>query len=369
MWARRYDRRMRDVFLTLVLVAAAGCSSSNQVASPSAEDDAGEPEVAPDAPLAPAMTKIGPILDPKGTSFGRDGCGSGPLGGKILYTFGDTLFYKTSVDGRSYASNTAAFAELTAPTVLTEPLDANGLPSQFVPFTAEEQAYNDATKQGNDRYVIWPGRVIERADHTGVVFFNELRIHPTGPWEGIGTGVAIVKDGETTATRASDLLFHSPEGDFTHAAFLQDGTVYVYACDIGLCRVAKAPLAGATERASYTFWTGNAWSPNYADATAPVPGSGAGFSVSYNAYLGQYLSFTSSGIGTAITMRVAPHPWGPWSAGTTIYTFPAGNVYAAGEHPALDSADGKRVYVSAFNDLGSSDSAIVLFSVDLVKPH
>ncbi|HEX7664246.1 MAG TPA: DUF4185 domain-containing protein, partial [Polyangiaceae bacterium] len=203
---------------------------------------------------------------------------------------------------------------------------------------------------------------------TGIVFFNEFQIHPTGPWIGMGTGVAIVKDGETTATRVPDLLFRSPEADFTHAAFVQEGTVYLYACDLGLCRIAKAPLTGATERVNYTFWTGNAWSPNYADASAPVPGSGAGFSVNWNPYLGQYVSFVSQGISPTITMHVANHPWGPWSAGTDVYTFPAGNTYAAGQHPALDSADGKRIYVSAFDDLGNSDSAIVLFTVDLAKP-
>ncbi|HEX7665251.1 MAG TPA: hypothetical protein VF407_12085, partial [Polyangiaceae bacterium] len=128
---------MRRVFLFPAMLALANaCSSSKPKVLPSVQDDAEVPEVAPDAPLAPTFTRVGPILDPNGANFGRDGCGSGPLGGKILYTFGDTFFFKTSVDGHSYASNTAAFADLANPTTLTEPLDANGLPSQFIPFTA-----------------------------------------------------------------------------------------------------------------------------------------------------------------------------------------------------------------------------------------
>lgn len=345
---------------TIALVLLVACTSTDTTPPPT------EP-TRPQAPLAPKVTLVGPILDPNGSKFGRDGAGSGALGGKILYTFGDTLFFTKSVDGQNARSNTAAYAELSAPTVLSEPLDANGLPSQLVPFTAEEQAYNDKTQKGDDRWVIWPGRVIQRpGGATGILFFNLFRIHPDR-WEGVGTGVAEIAAGQTVAVRNPELLFKAPEVDFTHAAFEKDGTVYVYGCDLGLCRVAKAPLAEATMRKGYTFWTGDGWSASYADAAQSIPGSGAGFSVNYNAYLGQYVSFTSSGISRDVAMRVAPNPWGPWSDPTGVYSFPTGNVYAAGQHPALDADGGRRIYISAFNDLGNFKGEIDLLSVDLVK--
>ncbi|CAN5515195.1 hypothetical protein BH09MYX1_BH09MYX1_41940 [soil metagenome] len=342
-----------------VFVMACGTSSTPTPTPPE--------ETRPLAPLAPKVTLVGPVLDPNGSKFGRDGASSGALGGKILYTFGDTLFFTKSVDGQSARSNTAAYAELSQPTVLSEPLDANGLPAQLIPFTAEEQAYNDKTQKGDDRWVIWPGRVVQRpGGATAIVYFDLFRIHPD-KWEGVGTGVGEIGAGQTVAKRLPDLVFKSPEVDFTHATFEQDGTVYVYGCDLGLCRLAKSALTEATTRAGYTFWTGDGWSAAYADAAQSIPGSGAGFSVNYDAYLDQYVSFTSSGIGKTVLMRVAKHPWGPFSDPTEIYAFPSGNVYAAGQHPALDQDGGKRIFISAYNDLGNFKGEIDLMTVDLVK--
>ena len=342
------------------LVAALSCSD------PAATPPPGE--LTPDPPLAPQVTRVGVIADPAGANFGRDGCASGPLGGKILYTFGDTLFFKTAVDGKSARSNTAAYAELSNPTVLTEPLDANGLPAQFIPFTTEEQAYNDATGKGDDRYIIWPGKIVPRPDgQTGIAFFNFFRAHPDH-WEGIGTGVAEVQAGKTVATRLPKLLFQAPEPDFTHATFEKDGVVYLYACETyGFCRVAKAPLAGATERANYTFWDGEAWSPDLAKAQITIPGSTSGLSVAYNAYLGAYVSFSSAGFSKTIRMRIAKNPQGPWSAAVEIYSFATGAIYATGQHTALDADGGKRIYVSAYNDLGNFKGEIVLLEVALAK--
>lgn len=325
-------------------------------------------ETTPDPPLAPQVKRVGVIADPAGANFGRDGCASGPLGGKILYTFGDTLFFKTAVDGKSARSNTAAYAELSNPTVLTEPLDANGLPEQFIPFTKEEQAYNDATGKGDDRYVIWPGKIVPRPDgQTGIAFFNYFRAHPDH-WEGLGTGVAEVQAGKTVAVRNPKLLFQAPEPDFTHATFDKDGVVYLYACEAyGFCRVAKAPLAGATERANYTFWDGEAWVADLARAQITIPGSTSGFSVAYDAYLGMYVSFSSGGFSQTIRMRVARHPEGPWSGPTDVYSFPTGAIYATGQHTALDADGGRRIYVSAFNDLGNFKGEIDLLELTLTK--
>lgn len=345
--------------VALALLAVAACSTA--AAPPAAE-------TTPDAPPVPLVKRLGVIADPAGANFGRDGCASGPLGGKILYTFGDTLFFKPAVDGKSARSNTAAYADVSNPTVVTEPLDANGLPSQFIPFTKEEQAYNDATGKGDDRYVIWPGKIVPRPDgQTGIAFFNFFRAHPDH-WEGLGTGVAEVTAGKTVAVRLPKLVFQAPEPDFTHATFEKDGVVYLYACEsYGFCRVAKAPLAGATERANYTFWDGEAWTPDLAKAQITIPGSTSGLSVAYNAYLGSYLSFSSAGFGKTIRMRVARHPEGPWSAATEVFTFPTGAIYATGQHTALDADGGKRVYVSAFNDLGNFKGEIVLFELTLTK--
>ncbi len=343
-----------------VLLLAVACASQPVDGPP-------EP-TRPAAPRAPTVTLVGPIVNPNGKQFIRDGASSGALGGKIVYTFGDTLFLTKSVDGKSSRSNTAAIAELATPTVLTEPLDANGLPSQLIPFTKTEQDYNDATGKGDDRWVIWPGRVIAKpGGASAIVFFNLFRIHPD-KWEAVGTGVADLQPGQTVAQRRPDLLFTAPEVDFTHATFEKDGVVYLYGCQLGLCRLAKAPLADMATRAAYTFWTGDGWSASYADAASSVPGSAAGFSVGWDAYLGQYVSFASSGIGSEFVMRVANQPWGPWSDPTKVYSFATGNVYAAGHHPALDADAGRTIFVSAYHDLGNFKGEIDLFRLELAKP-
>lgn len=346
------------VALLLALLLAVACSSSpSEPTTPSR----------PDPPRVPKVTPLGAIVNPDATKFIRDGASSGALGGKIVYTFGDTLFTSPAVDGRTSRSNTAAWAELASPTVLHEPLDANGLPSQLVPFTAEEQAYNDSTKRGDDRWVIWPGRIIARpGGATGFVYFDLFRIHPDH-WEEIGTGVAELAAGAIVATRNPTLLFTAPEVGFIHAAFDKDGVVWLYGCAAGLCRLARAPLDQATKRAGYTFWTGDGFSPSYADAAASIPGSTAGFSVQWNAYLSQYVSFASSGIGRDVIMRVAPEPWGPWSDPTTVTSFADGNVYAASQHPALDLDGGRTIRVSAYHDRGNFQGDIELFSLELVK--
>ncbi len=342
-----------------IAVAVAACSSSE----PPAPSD----PVRPPPPLVPKVTLVGPILDPDGSKFIRDGASSGALGGKIVYTFGDTLFLSPAVDGATSRSNTAAWAELATPTVVHEPLDANGLPAQLVPFTAQEKAYNDSTKKGDDRWVIWPGRIIARSGGaSGILFFDLFRIHPDH-WEAVGTGVAELAAGATVATRNPTLLFQAPEVGFIHAAFDKDGFVFLYGCAVGLCRLAKAPLEGATNRASYVFWNGSGFSPSYSDAVASIPGSTAGFSVAWNPWLGQYVSFASSGIGKEVVMRVAPEPWGPWSDPTTVTTFTKGNVYAAGQHPALDADGGRTIRISAYQDFGNFQGEIDLLTLELAK--
>src|SRR5512142_1338171 len=54
-----------------------------------------------------SMRDLGVVGKPASVTV-RDGGASGLIGGKVLWTFGDTLFSPTAVDGTNLRSNTAA---------------------------------------------------------------------------------------------------------------------------------------------------------------------------------------------------------------------------------------------------------------------
>lgn len=340
------------------------CSSSSGGAPPSNDEDAGLP---PPAPTVASVEDLGVVADPDGGSFGRDGTSSCEIGGQILYTFGDTFLFTPAADGASLRTNTAAYAELATPTVLHEPLDEAGLPSQMIPFTDDELAYNaDAGNQGGHRIALWPGKCVTTPDGNALVFFDALEVKD-GLLNFLSMGMATVTPGSTTATRLPGALFTAPEPDYFHAAMIDQGFLYLYSCtNATACRVARAPIASATMRASYTYWNGTDWVAGQANAVVTVPGSPAGFSVAFNAYLGTYVSFTTFGARPDLVMRQAPTPVGPWSDPTTVMTFPS-NVYAGGQHAELDEEGGRVVYVTAFRDLGSFRGEIRMLKVTLAK--
>jgi hypothetical protein len=354
-----------SALLAAALGALAACTNSvGSTEDAGAALDAGQMLAAPGIA---GVTDVGIVADPRGTHFGRDGASSCELGGKLLYTFGDTLFFATADDGATYRTNTAAYAALDAPTVLSEPLDDAGLPAQFIPNSAAETAYNlDAGNNGGDRIAVWPGKCVTMPDGSGLAFFDSLQVK-NGSLTFLSFGAATVPAGSTTAARIAAPLWSAPDPDFFHAALLDHGFLYLYSCtDSVLCKVARAPVAQATSHDGYEYWTGSGWAAQLSLAHAGVPGSPAGFSVAWNDYLNAYVSFTSYGYAATVSMRQAPTPMGPWSDATVVYTFPS-NVYAAGQHPALDADGGSTVYVSAFRDLGNFRGEIRMLRIGLRK--
>ena len=118
----------------------------------------------------------------------------------------------------------------------------------------------------------------------------------------------------------------------------------------------------ATERSSYSYWDGRAWTTELTRAALAVPGSTSGFSVSYNDHLRAYLAFSSRGFSNAVDLRVAAQPEGPWTDPLQVYRFPSA-IYATHQHDALDADGGRRVFVSAFRDLGNFRGEIKLLEV------
>ncbi len=290
------------------------------------------------------------------TTTTRDGGATAIVGSKLLWTFGDTLFNPKSVDGTNLRSSTAALADPVDPLNVSEPGDANGAPYALLPFTAEEITFNEANRKTNERIALWPGSVIADGKR-GFIFYLKLKVKPGFlDYEFIGTGIAEIKEGATTAVRDPGLLFTVPEPTFDNA-FLDGTTVYVYG-DLGDKKqsfgIARVPLTQIRERTAYQFWNGSAWESDSKAAKAVLTGIPGGVSVSYNAFLKQYLAIHSEILSNWVVLRTADSPQGVWSTPIEAFTglTPKENVnYAGREHPELVIENGRIIFISYYRPM------------------
>ncbi len=296
-----------------------------------------------DTPQVLSVRDVGVVRNASLSSVMRArGGAAGRVGGKVLWTFGDTRFPFLSDDGQTFRSATAAYADFSSPTALSEPLDGAGAPFQLLPLTDEER---EAGGSLGDRFALWPAAVLPKGENA-MILYARVRFTPDAPGPApVSTGFAEIEPFDTVAVRAPE-IFVAPEPPFHHAAALDAGDVYLYACDVSDgCRVARAPYAQATERAAYTFWTGSGWSPSIASAVPAVPGAAVGFSLAYNTYLERFLSVTGAASSGRITMRVSERPEGPWSDALPVHDVGA-PIEATIQHPELASEAGKTIFVS-----------------------
>jgi hypothetical protein len=150
-----------------------------------------------------------------------------------------------------------------------------------------------------------------------------------------------------------DVMFSDSEPEFGTAAFVSNGTLYVYGCgvpnnsfDIG-CRLAKLDPASAQDRSAWMFYAGNGnWSSKISDAVTVFNGGG---SVSWNAYLQQYVAVYSQLFSQNVMIRTSPNPEGPWSGETVAFVAmqpSSSNVYDAYAHSEYDLNQGQTIFVS-----------------------
>lgn len=316
-----------------------------------------------------ASTKdLGTVGHPQSVAA-RDGGATALIGEQLLWTFNDTL-----VAGDSHIrSSSAALATPTNPLVVQEPLDANGAPYQFVPFTAEEQAYNDSTGKSDDRIALWPGSVINYQGG-GLVYSYKLKVQPGFlNYHFLGIALARVKAGKTIATREPGLLFTYPEPDFVNA-MIYDDTVYVFGrphnmdTSNGPYVAARAPLAQATIRSAYTFWNGSSWTSDVNQVTPLFTNIPGAMTISYNPYLKQFLAVYSQGLTNNVVMQTAPSIIGPWSSPVVAFAgLPpslGGTDYAGIEHPELAKNGGQTIYISYYRSLSQLTGEMHLVEVN-----
>jgi len=368
---------MKSVFFISIVAALIilGCKSSpNEFSLGDTDSESADAALALNksaaAPVVATVVELGTVSKPA-TVVTRDGGESLLIGGKILWTFGDTIFNTTAADGSTYRSNTAALANPSQPLAVTEPLDANGTPYQALPFTAAEQAYNDSTNNPNDRIALWFGGLVLNTNGSGLAFYRKLYVKGNFIFPAIGVGTANFAPGSTTGVRDPGLLFTASEPQFSRP-LLHNGKVYLYGnlnngdptLPFGVARASS--LAKATKRSAYRFWNGSQWVANIA-ATAKIfdqiPGQ---VSVSYNTYLQSFIAVHSGVFSNKVFLRTAGKPEGPWSAPQELFTGmpPASGANRAGlEHPELAKNGGKTIYVSYYRPMGFLQGELRLVEV------
>jgi hypothetical protein len=143
-----------------------------------------------------------------------------------------------------------------------------------------------------------------------------------------------------------------------------DTYVYVYACDpnpaapdelpggasADPCRLARAPIAQASDGAAYRYWNGEDWDSNVDAARAVMDGVPGRLSVSYNAYLERFLAVHTAGASSRVTLRWADRPEGPFHPLGQFETLPANGAYGftfeAIEQPALRDECHRTLFVT-----------------------
>jgi uncharacterized protein DUF4185 len=324
------------------------------------------PDAPPAGPAAAAVARVedlGVVRNSSLSNVLRDGGAGGRVGGKILWTFGDTLFPFKAEDGATLRSCSGAYAEMSAPTVLSETVDSKGAPYQLLPFTDEERAYN-AAHAPDDRYALWPTAVIPKGENA-LILYQRLKVHPGNlSFEAVSVGIAEIMPFDTVAARYPE-IFAVPDPQPSHGAVLDAGILHLYACATsGMCQVARAPYAQATDRSAYTFFDGAAWTADATRAMAVVPGSTTGFSVTYNTYLERFVAVYSKPFTGKIVLRTAPHPEGPFSDEVAVHDV-GSTIYATVQHYEIFEGAGQTMYVSYYQPTGTLQGELHLLRVVL----
>ncbi len=310
--------------------------------------------------LAVERVEVMPDFTTNALVYGRDAGNSIRMGSDVLWVFGDTFTWT----GMPCA--TAAWSSTAKPNELYEPVDQDFSSYQFYQLTPEEAAYNDSRDpplccsvqracDDTDRYcwcprstdcttrvALWPGDLLPTDNHHALHLYEKVRIG-SAPYDfqHLGTGIAIVRHGETTARRVFGpdgeplMLFGPDEPNFLRAVEVEDGPrvrIYLFAvvnrneCDVDIL-LSRVDLVTALDRGTYEYWNGDGWSDSL-DQAVPILHQIVGGigSVTWNDHLQQFLSAFNDICtrGNSLVLRTAPRPEGPWSEPTFVDLTPFG---------------------------------------------
>jgi hypothetical protein len=328
--------------------------------------------------------------------LGRDGAYSGLFQGKSVWLYGDTFLAKPDAEGRTLVSDSWSWtSDLNAQDGITgfqERDDAVGAPAMILPESPQELAF-DLAHSGNPcqvqpcgaRWALWPSSIV--ADPTGnsaLIFYMLVSAAPGNfNFQALGNSVATWQNFQHEPQRPTinppvvaghpDLLFDQNEPSFGSTAFVSRNTLYVYGCSTPVstgkqCMLGKVAPTSVLDRSAWTYYAGNGnWSSQIADAVSVLTADNI-LSISWNAYIQQYVAVYSAPLSLDVMLRTSPNPEGPWSGELKIFTAmqPAqGDVYDAHAHSEYNVDNGRVIYISYSRSTGAFTSEIRLVSVEL----
>lgn len=359
-----------------------------------------------------AAKAAGAMSHPVGANQGRDVGNAVAFRDRALYYFGDTWgpgWWRTS--SASYGQRgwySGDFPALRDATV-NEHYE-NGVPKQFVPYTASEPEYVYSAALGRDEhYYHWPSSNFVRTTAAGE---EALVYWSRGGFEGgthnAGMFVDRVRSGDTTTQGASGRWKLWPKGvadGYLPLDIEEGGQRYFIACKKmpgdwapARCFLGRVAPANATNAAAYRYFNqaSGAWQAAQVswgcnDQSCPDNVRGGLFeaspymsyqpSITWNPYLGKYLSV--AGTGGGVELRVADRITGPWSRPTDVPASADGRYgflprtaaegldnYHAREHLQLRSPDAKTIVVSYFHaaEVNTPENrAVKLVKIELEK--
>lgn len=336
-------------------------SSSESSGGTSIDPTTGDTSTTGDTPppqlVIAELEDLGLLPLPSDVTAGRDGGQGGLLGGRLLWTFGDTfLNAENPVDMSNVLTATAAWSSPDAPLELVQPVDGGGFPAQFIPYTPDELAANQTDPFNG--WALWPGMMFDTGAPEGLVVFQRIKRTDGSGYDSVGVGTARIAVDATVAVRDPQDLFAPPDPLFMPGATV-DGMVLAFSCatieflEVG-CKLARAPIAEADVRAAYEFHDGTAWQPDIALAADVYTVFSGPPSISYNPYLQRYLAVSGKILSSTIELRTAEDVVGPWSEPVTIEIGeqyigpldPEAFNYVIIEHVPLRSPDGRQIVLS-----------------------
>jgi serine/threonine protein kinase len=306
------------------------------------------------------------------------------LGGKSIWIFKEARTLRPGINGSTLKQATLGWTDKLDASkgfaILDGLKDAAGVPSEILPLSKEDAAYNQA-HSGKDciepcgaRRMLAPGAVVADSKRNRMLMFYNRMLQFGGKSERAGTSLAVWNAGSSALDRSvvregaatPRILFGADEPNWGSAALVVDDWMYAYGCEcqnLGCsCRLARVPLASASDRSAWQFFATNGhWSSNWRDAQPVLRGgiqSGI-LSVHWNPYIGQFLAIYSRVLDARITIRFAERPEGPWTEKEmievdTLHSAPnwVWTTWGLG-HPELMRDGGRTEHVSYWRNMGT----------------
>lgn len=343
-----------------------------------------------------AVEDMGPIKAPDRIQ-GRDGGYSALFKGRSIWIYGDTLLSGQDGKGLEILSNSWSWTgDLVAANGIDgfeDARDQSGSPTPLFPFTAEEQVFNQNHLSENcpeppcsNRWALWPGALVaDTARNRVLVFYQKIRVGPGMlNFRVAGHSLAVWHEMTQPARRPflgqqqddQTLMFGPDEPGFGSAAVVSDKMLYVFGCDrVGPampCRLARVPLDQALDPTAWLYYgTDGTWQTKVS-ASIPVFDGNDMMSVSFNPFLGRFIVVYSQPMSTAVMVRTAPAPQGPWSAPVEAFeakkpVSETGWIYDALAHPEYAREGGRQIFITYSRQTGPESFEQRLVSVRIKR--